>query len=157
MAELLRGTTDMVSLRLSMLMLTVIGAALLNGCGSRDPATHAVTGTVIYRGKPVESAGVMFMPNNGRPASAITDAQGRFTLRTFKDGDGAVEGENVVCVSKSIPASGDTTKDPMFKRMISLLPERYASPVTSPLKVTVNAKGSNDFNLELTDGPPSGK
>jgi hypothetical protein len=147
----------MISLRLSMLMLIVTGAALLAGCGNRNPATYAVTGTITYRGKPVDNAGVMFMPNNGRPASAITDAQGRFTLRTFKDSDGAIEGENVVCVSKSVPASGDNTKDPMFKRMIPLLPERYTTPVTSPLKVTVNAKGPNDFNIELADDSASGK
>jgi hypothetical protein len=56
-----------------------------------------------------------------------------------------------------MPASGDTTKEPMFRKMISLLPKHYATPVTSSLKVTVNANGPNDFNLELTDDPPSGK
>jgi hypothetical protein len=131
--------------------------ALLAGCGSGNPATYAVTGTVTYQGKPVEGAGVMFMPFSGRPASSMTDAQGRFALRTFKDGDGAVAGENVVCISKMVPAQGDATKDPMFKKMISLLPQRYATPVTSPLKVNVSAKGPNTFTFDLTDGVPSGK
>ena len=119
-------------------MLIAVIAALLNGCGSGNPATYTVAGTVTYRGKPVDSARVMFMPNSGRPASGQTDARGRFTLRTYKDGDGAMGGENVVCISKMMPDPGDKTKDPMFKKMISSLPARYATPVTSPLKVTVN-------------------
>ena len=93
----------------------------------------------------------MFMPNSGRPASSLTDAEGRFTLRTYKDGDGAVAGENVVCISKMMPAPSDRTKDPMYKKMISLLPARYATPVTSPLKVTVTTAGPNDFRFDLTD------
>jgi hypothetical protein len=156
-AGFLKVTIDMIRVCLSLATLIAVSAALLAGCGSGNPATYAVTGTVTYQGKPVEGAGVMFMPSSGRPASSMTDAQGRFTLRTFKDGDGAVEGENVVCISKMVPAQGDATKDPMFRKMISLLPQRYATPVTSPLKVNVRAQGPNEFNLELTDGLPSGK
>jgi hypothetical protein len=147
----------MVLIRLSLVTLIVVIAALLNGCGSTNPATCAVTGTVTYQGKPVEGARVMFMPNSGRPASGQTDAQGRFTLRTYKDNDGAVVGENVVCISKMVPAPGDKTKDPMLGKMISLLPQCYSTPVTSPLKVTVSAKGPNEFNFDLTDGLPSDK
>jgi hypothetical protein len=152
-----RITIDMPPVRLPVMMLVAAIAALLSGCGSKNPATYSVTGTVTYRGKPVENAGVMFMPSSGRPASARTDAQGRFTLRTYKDGDGAVEGENVVCITKMAPAPGDKTKDPMLGNMISLLPQCYSTPITSPLKVTVNAKGPNEFSLELTDGLPSAK
>jgi hypothetical protein len=147
----------MVLFRRCILVLIAVSAALLNGCGSRNPATYSVAGTVTYQGKPVEGAGVMFMPNSGRPASGQTDVQGRFTLRTYKDGDGAVVGENVVCVSKMAPDPSDKTKDPMLRKMISLLPARYATPVTSPLKVTVSATGSNEVHLELTDDSPSHK
>lgn len=137
-------------------LLILVGVASLTGCGNRNPATQAVTGTVTYQGKPVEGAGVMFMPNVGRPASGETDAQGRFTLRTYKENDGAILGENVVSISKTIPAPHDSTKDPMLQKMISVLPIRYASPTTSPLKATVSATGPNDFDFALTDDLPSG-
>jgi hypothetical protein len=141
----------MVRFRQCTMVLSAVITALLAGCGSGNPATYAVTGKVTYQGKPVKNAGVMFMPSSGRPASSLTDAEGRFTLRTFKDGDGAIGGENVVCISKTMPAPADNTKDPMLKKMISLLPTCYATPTTSPLKVTVSATGPNDFTFNLTD------
>jgi hypothetical protein len=147
----------MVRIWLSMVALLAASTASLSGCGSKNPATYSVSGTVTYRGKPVEGAGVMFMPNSGRPASAMTDAQGRFTLRTFKDGDGAIAGENVVCISKMSPASGSNAKDPLLKEMVSALPARYATPTTSPLKVTVSDSALNDFTFELSDSSASGK
>lgn len=128
-----------------------VGVAMLTGCGSGKPATYAVTGTVTYHGKPVDGAGVMFMPKSGRPASSITDAQGRFTLRTYKNGDGAIGGENVVCISKMAPASTDNTKDPLLQKMVAVLPTSYASLTTSRLKVTISATEPNDFTFDLTD------
>lgn len=130
--------------------LIVVGSALLSGC-NRSPATYCVTGMVTYRGKPVDGAGVMFMPSNGRPASALTDAEGRFTLRTFKQNDGATAGENVVCISKMMPQPGDKTKDAMLQNMISLLPARYATPTISPLRATITTAGPNEFQFDLTD------
>lgn len=125
--------------------------ALLAGCGPRNPATTAVTGTVTYQGKPVEDAGVVFMPNTGRPASGRTDAQGRFILRTYKANDGAIVGENIVSVSKTAPDPNDNSNDPLLRRTISLLPTRYASLTTSPLRAPVSASGPNDFTFDLTD------
>jgi hypothetical protein len=141
----------MIRFRLFVVGLIALSASLLNGCGSRNPPTYAIAGTVTYRGKPVENAGVMFMPNSGRPASGQTDAQGRFTLRTYKDNDGAIVGENIVCVSKMVPDPSQKGKDAMWLKMISALPARYATPVTSPLKVTVGSTGSNEFRFELSD------
>lgn len=140
----------MISCRRFLLTLILVSPVLLIACSQR-PATYAVTGAVTYRGKPVEGAGVMFMPSNGRPASALTDAEGRFTLRTFKQNDGAMAGENVVCISKMMPQPGDKTKEAMFKKMISLLPARYATPTTSPLKATISTAGPNEFQFDLTD------
>lgn len=158
--ELRSSTTSvlikMVPSQQGICALIAVSMTLLCGCGHVNPATSVVTGTVAYQGKPVEGAGVMFMPSNGRPASSLTDAQGRFVLRTFKDGDGAVVGKNVVCISKMAPAPYDKTKDPMLKKMIPLLPTRYATPTTSPLKVTVTTTGTNDFSFALTDGLPAG-
>jgi hypothetical protein len=120
------------------------------GCGSGRPETFSVTGTVIYQGKPLAGATVNFIPKNTHPASGLTDAQGRFTLLSFSPDDGAVIGEHVVCVAKY---SLDSSKDPVqmmkAEQAHLLTPQKFASPVTSPLRVTVTKDGPNDFRLEL--------
>ncbi len=133
------------------ILFVVLSSALLNGCGNGNPSTYAVTGKVTYHGKAVEGAGVMFMPNAGRPASATTDAEGRFTLRTYGQNDGAIGGENIVCISKVVPVSGDATNGAMLMKTKSVLPTQYASPTSSPLKVTVSDTEPNDFTFDLTD------
>jgi hypothetical protein len=123
---------------------------LAAGCGSGRPKCIAVSGIVTYRGKPVETAIVTFFPKNTRPATGWTDAQGRFTLRTFSTGDGVVLGDHIVCVTKKI-VDAKTKKNDPYPKATSVLPDRYGTPVTSPLKATVTADGPNDFRFDLTD------
>jgi hypothetical protein len=132
------------------LILLALCISVLCGCGSGRPATFSVTGTVTYRGQPLEGARVMFIPKNTRPAVGLTDAQGRFTLLSFAPEDGAVLGEHVVCVAKSTPDPNDKSGSP-YPKSLSVLPERYATPLKSPLKATVTAEGPNDFRFDLTD------
>jgi hypothetical protein len=139
----LRGKWCIRVLSLVLFVLLTIG-----GCNRRPP-TYVVTGTVTYRGKPVEDAGVSFMPKGMRPASARTDASGRFQLMTFVGTDGAAAGEHVVCISKLIPAP--STKDDPYKMAVNVLPKRYGNPLETPLKATVSAKGPNDFSFDLAD------
>lgn len=120
----------------------------LGGCNSR-PSTYAVTGTVTYQGKPVEDAGVQFMPKRMRPAGARTDKEGHFRLTTFLNADGAAAGEHLVCITKLIPAP--STKDEPYKQAINVLPARYGNPLKSPLKANVTTSGPNDFHFDLTD------
>jgi hypothetical protein len=122
-----------------------------SGCGSGRPDTFQVTGTVIYRGQPLADAAVMFIPKNARPACGNTDAQGRFTLLSFSPDDGAVIGEHVVCVSKRTHGSKGSEKSMINPDMKLVVPEKYTSPLTSPLRVTVTKNGPNDFRLELKD------
>ena len=71
--------------------LWVFGCFVVLGCGVSHPDTHEVTGEVTYNGQPVDGANVVFTLD-GPLASGVTDAAGKFTLRTFEDGDGAVAG-----------------------------------------------------------------
>lgn len=124
-----------------------------------------MAGTVTYNGKPVVGANVMFECKTGRPAEAITDAAGRFTLTTFRQADGAIGGNHTVVVSKYAVVSGEgadpataapatAASDP---RAVSrnpprqVIPARYTSPSQSPLRVTVTPGGQNDFTFDLTD------
>jgi hypothetical protein len=131
---------------------SLLGVLLLviAGCSKGRPSTYQVTGAVIYQGQPVAGATVMFIPKNTRPANGMTDAQGRFTLLSFQPEDGAVAGEHVVCVTKFEQDSKEPAHA-MNPKMRSVLPQKYASPLSSPLRVTVTKEGQNDFRLELKD------
>ena len=135
----------------------------LVGCSKNDrPAMAPVTGTVLLAGQPLEGASVRFMGPTGRPATGMTDADGRFTLKAFEEGDGSVLGENRVTVTKYGPPPFEPPTNPdgsfqfeseeqriAFYNRPSLLPDRYNNPRMSGLLVNVTADGENDFTIEL--------
>src|SRR5262245_8380587 len=65
------------------------------GCGSDAShfvgSTVPVKGMVTYKGKTLTQGEVVFEPvDSGREAHGQIESDGRFTLTTFKQGDGAV-------------------------------------------------------------------
>lgn len=75
---------------------------ILVGCGGNDrPSIVPASGIVTLNGEPVDGASLTFVPTaGGRPGSAITDAQGRYTIKTYEDAPGAISGEHKVSVIK---------------------------------------------------------
>jgi hypothetical protein len=69
---------------------------LLTGCG--DSNIVPISGTLTYKGKPVASAVVHFVPDQGRASLGETDAQGKFTLIYDPQNKGAVRGKHKVFV-----------------------------------------------------------
>ena len=142
----------------------LVSSLLVAGCsGSKGPATSPVSGTVTYKSAPVDGATVVFAPPaGGRPATGITDAQGRYEL-FLGDKKGAAPGDYKVTVTKTVTegqgpeltyeqmsemqARGETPPGPVTK---NVLPEKYSSITTTDLNFTVKA-GSNDIPLELKD------
>jgi len=141
---------------------------VLAGCSnsSRLP-TYPVTGTVTLQGKSVGGAVVTFVPTakDGEAASAITDAEGKYELTTWKAGDGARPGEYRVKVSKQEQAAVDSSK--MVKNLSieeeqkiyveskkpapppkSLIPSKYQDDKTSGLTHTVENKPTT-FNIKI--------
>jgi hypothetical protein len=88
---------------------------VFSGCGgSNEYETTPVSGVVTCQGKPVGNATVNFTPlldasrapgQRGRPALGLTDKDGRFTLTTYNDGDGAIVGKHTVTVRLNIDES----------------------------------------------------
>lgn len=155
---------------------SLFGAVLL-GCtdageGRVDQKpTHKVSGTITMAGGPVINATVTFSPKQGQPpALGKTDSSGKYTLTTYDAGDGAVEGEYVVLVSKSGASSASApSADEVHKAMASgsappashsgpagkssasedLIPEKYRLANSSPLNETVEAGKENVFDFTL--------
>jgi 3',5'-cyclic AMP phosphodiesterase CpdA len=105
--------------------------------GKRKP-TVAVRGKLFYDGCSVADARVALysVSEDGkkftRVADAITEGDGSFQLSTYVADDGAPVGEYVVTAAH--PGR--------------LLPDKYAKPQTSDLRVTIKETG-NDLTLEL--------
>lgn len=134
------------------------------------PETYPASGRVLFEGKPVVDAIVVFhttVAATGYSYSAIgsTDAEGRFWLRTFNDGYGAAAGRHQITVQKMVPtgriiegtAYEGGPEFPGFPgepEMISALPERFADTTTAGLFTTVTEDGPNEFVIRLTAEPP---
>tara|TARA_R110002072_G_scaffold173600_1_gene328224 strand:- start:13508 stop:14029 length:522 start_codon:yes stop_codon:yes gene_type:complete len=154
---------------------------MLAGCGGSDrPALAPASGIVKLDGEPVEGASVTYHPvEGGRPGSGTTDAQGRYTIKTFQDAPGAAVGDHIVTVMKisgpgafviqgdapaTAPSSSTGESDgsdslseiplidpsePNQPEIIYDVPQRYMSPKESDLKVTVPETGSDSLHLDL--------
>lgn len=135
---------------------------LLIGCG-RALDTVPVRGIVTFNGKPVDGAALALMREAGRgPAGfAVTDAEGRFEVRTGKC-LGLLPGKYVVTLQKmdssslNIPdplPAGMTVADYMRDHDLaprSLLPLKYSRLGETPLHIEVLADSDkNCFELNL--------
>ena len=120
------------------------------GCGSGNPATAKVTGTVTVDGQPIQGAVVVFHPATGRAATGVTDAAGKFALTTFEGQDGALPGEHKVAISKppeNEPMPG--TPEAENYKPEAAIDVTYSNPETSGLTATVDINGANDFTFEV--------
>ncbi len=91
--------------RLSLVACCLLVSGFFAGCSSGPlenpnwPKRVKATGSVHYQDKPVEGAVVTFVSNDGKStATGQTDANGKFRLTTYVEGDGAVPGSHVVTV-----------------------------------------------------------
>lgn len=117
-------------------------AAWCASCSPDFTRTVPAHGSVCFEdGSPVAGAGVeLAIEVNARRINArgVTDLDGRFTLSTFRQDDGAVPGKHaVVVVAPPSYAGGDVTKAVTLARV----PENYGAYTTSPLSVVVPDSG----------------
>jgi hypothetical protein len=148
----------------------LILAAALPGCtddglGKR----YKVTGTVTYKGQPVEHGLICFVtPDTAGRSCTGTISKGYYTLQTQEPGDGAFPGEYAVTVVSKSPdlesaatkakAKGNTAAytppdftAAAYKNAPNEVPAKYATVGSqNPLKAKVEPK-SNEINFELTD------
>ncbi|MBY0459121.1 MAG: metallophosphoesterase [Gemmataceae bacterium] len=126
------------------------------GTEIKKKETFAVSGKVTLEGKPLTGATVafhQFLKAEGKFADryihvcdGLTDDNGRFKLTTYSKNDGAPAGEYMVTVVKTEKGGFVDGEGPAAK---TILPEKYATPATTPLKATVK-EGANDVSFDLT-------
>lgn len=117
--------------------------AVSGGCGSGHPKTYAVSGQVTVAGKPLTSGEIQLVPENGRPASGVIGADGRFRMGTFEENDGVPKGTYKVVVLATEKAGA---------QIRTLAPDRFSSSGTSDKTVTID--GANDaLQIDLAWAP----
>ncbi len=125
-------------------------ALVVCGCGSSGPEIASVSGRVTMDGKPLANATVVFIPENGRPAGATTDADGNYVLNFAQGRRGAIPGKNAIRIStQRDPTPGDenTKGIPGSKETI---PPKYNA--VSELSFDVEPKKRNVANFDLKSG-----
>jgi len=128
-----------------------IALVSLAGCGGPDGRmeTTAVTGRVTVDGQPAVDARVIFHPaapfadKNADYPRAVVDADGKFSLSTYGEGDGAPPGDYKVTVDLSDQSEG-------LSRRSDPLKGRYRDPASSGLSATVAAGEAKPLAFELT-------
>jgi serine/threonine-protein phosphatase CPPED1 len=112
--------------------------------------THPVAGKVTIDGKEMAGVTVTFYVLNpdtekyNSIADGMTDEKGQFQLSTYGRFDGCPAGEYLVTVVKT--GKGYYNDEVPEK---NLLPEKFTSPKTTPLKLMIK-EGTNDVNLDVT-------
>lgn len=122
-------------------------AAAAPGCGHDPDAAPAVpaAGTITYKGQPIKAGSITFLPEKGRPAQGVIE-DGKFTMSTYGDGDGAVAGKHKVGVVATEEAKKTKDYDTSAKFVI---PAILGSPEESGLTVEVPPGGSRNIKFEV--------
>jgi len=94
---------DQRSLKFSLILLTVF----CFGCSGSGTEVELgkVTGVVTMDGKPLADAVVIFIPENGNPSTAQTDAAGKYELAHRGNAMGAIPGKHKVRITTGQPAA----------------------------------------------------
>jgi hypothetical protein len=129
-------------------------AFLAAGCGGKSIVP--VSGRVTFDGKPAAGVHVSFQPmgiagekNPGGGSYAITDADGRFTLKMVEsDAAGAVVGQHRVEVTSRLVEDNahDTRSKPADPK--AFIPPKFNRD--SKLTFDVPGGGTKDANFDLT-------
>lgn len=141
--------------RRRLLPLLLLPVALLVGGCSKSPRIGGVQGQVTMDGKPLDMVRVLFMPDphagtNGAHSESVTNDRGEYQLTYSKDARrrGAIVGTHRVVIED---IAAEESRD-QFRPI--RVPDRYRSPVETPLQIEVQP---GDQVIDLTiepDKPP---
>jgi hypothetical protein len=141
-----------------------LAAALLAAVGCSPAPTAEVTGTVTVGGKPVPEGRIAFYPHNGRAAVGTIGRDGRYTLTTFADGDGALLGPHKVTIdARRVTMAAAAPEPKSLEEELAgkgkllggprpvvewLVPAKYAEPGSTTLTADVKP-GRNTIDFEI--------
>ncbi len=149
MLNQLEGETLKSALGIAAALLLSVG---LCGCGpaSNLPKTVPAEGIVTLDGQPIGDVTIIFIAEQGSyNATAVTTADGKFSLRAFPEKTGAVPGSYKVEMTKTIVEAASAKRDEPNVNLKFGLPKKYANIATSGLSREIGADGEKDLKFEL--------
>ena len=133
-------------MKLNALALCILLA--ISGCSDGNPPTYSVTGTIKFTdGQPLTTGTIEFEAQDHELAITATgdiDAEGRFTLGTFKRNGGAIKGRHRVAIISDFQIGNAEERPGRIPK--SKLNPMYRSFETSGLEKVVEA-GENNFDF----------
>lgn len=133
-------------------ILMLLGLIAVWGC-SGGPAVNEVEGVVTSGGKGLEKVQVNFYPNiDGPSSSALTDASGKFVLKTTDNRNGAVVATHKVTLTdvsmfETIGRENEG-KDVMKGRKLKI-PTLYNDVKTTPVSQEIKSGAKNTVTIEV--------
>lgn len=124
---------------------------LLSGCGSSGPERVNVTGTVTFKGEPIENGAIEFIPTGGGPMQPVTVTAGKFSA---KGEQGVIVGEyKLVFHAYNLKASKNPEQDgAMIPEMMSRseqLPKQFSTEACKETASLKKGMGSADLKFDL--------
>jgi hypothetical protein len=134
----------------------LIPLSLLVGCHTSKVSKSAVSGTLTYKGRPV-NGGAIVLFSSGSEVTVPLDQDGRFRSADIPVGDYKVviepsegivgpPGENMPAKMKEKLKNANMSQPPTIP-----IPEKYKNKETTDLTLTINKNGETNVNLELKD------
>ena len=131
--------------------LLAAAALLLLGVGGCSSRLVKVSGRLTYKGEPVPSTLVTFLPDNGSRASkGLTDDNGNFTLRYSREEVGATRGPCTVLLTYYVSNEEELGQiKPKASKELKAVIAKYGDPTKSPLHYEITKNGQFfEINLE---------
>jgi hypothetical protein len=133
----------------------VVLVVLCLGCDAAAPTTAVVRGRVTYRGAPLPTGSIVFVPDPDRGGSGPMSrgdvgADGTYRLRVCGDGggEGAAVGWHRVTIH-AVEVARTATVGDLGPAPRSLLPDHYRDPELSGLRREVRAGAENVIDFDL--------
>ena len=119
----------------------LIASAVLVGCSDKIERVP-VRGRVMIDGQPLAYGYVTVTPQGARPALGELDAEGRFTLSTYEEGDGTVLGTHSMTVN-----AGEVLNSVSVRWHA---PKKYAGLSSADLFIEVTRDTDEEKVIEIT-------
>jgi hypothetical protein len=116
---------------------------LLSGCNNSGRVN--VSGRLTYKGQPVPSTRVYFLPDDGsRRSTGLTDDNGNFTLQFSRTETGVKPGKHTVYLKYEMSAEEELHKvPPKASKELRAVIARYGNPKKSDLHYEITGSGQS--------------
>jgi hypothetical protein len=137
------------------LVLLSIGLLALVGCGSKGGAKTVVTGSVTYKGKPVNGGALILYDTKSKAESGVSVPvmqDGTYNASSLAEGEYRVVVQPSESFTPHVPKGmeGKAKIEEMKTTATIAIPDKYKKLATTDLRMTVKS-GEQKIDMELKD------